>query len=440
MEKPNELIDRLDRRIWPVTGSWTVSVFALSIMWPFLALYLRDERGLTTTQAGIVPLLLGLAHMLAAPIGGALTDRLGRRPLMLAGPLLRSAVFVVLAVMAARVAPVGWMVLFLAASTAIGETFSNASQSYITDITPSALRPAAFSRLRVGQNLGWMIGPAVGAYLAHSPFWLLFGATAVVLLLPPMVSYRFCPETLPREQRRPLAWQPGKWRANLGLLVEDRTLPALLAGGVCLWLLSSQLVFTLSVYAKAVVHVESAHVGHLYVINGGLVILLQIPVNWLLRRWNLALRTAAGAVLYAIGYFSMAYAQRFEHLAISMVVVTCGEMLTEPAIIAAVSRLARPGRIGSYMGIYGLARSMAYSVGPFIGGILFDHLHTRPPMMWGILAVAAVGSSVAFVAMRRFPTVQGLSGREAHTVKTADTKTTKITKDTKGEETKALKQ
>ena len=78
-------------------------------------------------------------------------------------------------------------------STLLGTFFQNGSNAYVTDIVASGDRTVAFSTLRVGLNVGWMLGPAVGSFLADTPFWRLFAITAFMCWVTVSVPFLFCP-------------------------------------------------------------------------------------------------------------------------------------------------------------------------------------------------------------------------------------------------------
>lgn len=399
--------EHFGRRVNTLAVAWCVSALAFSITFPFLPLYLHKQRNIPMDRVGLVFLLMGVANMAGPLVAGALVDAIGRRKVLIAGPLARAGAFAVLAVLAAVDAPLWALAVAVSVSAFLGAFFGSASHAYVTDITPPHQRPDAFGRLRIGTNLGWMTGPAIGAFLARTPFWLLFALTGALCLVTAGIAWRFCPEPDASADRRargePVAVGPA---AMLAPLRRDRALALHLLFALLLFLLSSQLVSTLSVFATEVVGISRNWVGGLYTANGLVVIVLQWPINWLLRRSNLALRTAAGALLYAAGYFAVSLAGGHWELIGCIVIITCGEMLTEPAIVSAVSRMASERNVGLYMGLYGLTRGLGYSVGPFIGGVLYGHLHGLPMLLWGLLAVGAVLAALGFVGRQNAPAMR----------------------------------
>jgi predicted MFS family arabinose efflux permease len=282
----------------------------------------------------------------------------------------------------------------------MGQFFQSASDAYVSDITPTQLRPDAYSRIRVGLNLGWMIGPAIGAFLARTPFSLIFAFTGVLCLGGAAIAFLFCSETLPPDRHTVRPPPLSRWS-----LPGRRELVWHLSCAFMLFLVTSQLVSTLSVYAVGLPGIDKNGVGFLYTVNGLVVILVQIPLNRFLGGGRLSIRLAAGALLYSLGYFSMGYGTAWIHLMLSVVVLTLGETLTEPALAAGVSRLSTPERMGRAMGLYGLVRGMGYSLGPYLGALLYERLATQPVLLWGLLAASAVPAAVGFLLMRR---VEGL--------------------------------
>ena len=93
--------------------SWGINVFAFSIVYPFLPLYLHLERGIAMSLVGMIYPLMGLGSILGAPLAGFLADRFGRRALLIGGPVGRSVAFFLLAGMVAVEAPLP----FFAATT-----------------------------------------------------------------------------------------------------------------------------------------------------------------------------------------------------------------------------------------------------------------------------------------------------------------------------------
>ena len=108
----------------------------------------------------------------------------------------------------------------------------------------------------------------------------------------------------------------------------------------------------------------------------------------------------------ALGYLSVGFVPAFGYLLGSMTVITLGEILHAPSASTAVAAIAPEGKTGRYMGFFGLAESLGWSVGPFIGGLLFDAtVPTAPTLLW--VAVAGVGVLAAlgygFTARRFHP-------------------------------------
>src|SRR5262249_19283930 len=151
-------------------------------------------------------------------------------------------------------------------------------------------------------------------------------------------------------------------------------------------ILVAQLFSTLAMYSTATLHLRNADLGHLYTLNGVMVVALQFPAVRLIERIGCHRAVLAGPLVYALGYLSMGLARGLRGLAASVPCVTTAELVFLPAQQTLASELGDPDRQGRAMGFYGLTFAAGQSFGPLIGGLAIDSLAQRPLAMWGALS------------------------------------------------------
>ena len=158
--------------------AWTFNQLAYAIVYPFIPIYLSKERGIPYSTVGLIFPLMGTMVVLAPMLFGPLTDRLGRRVMMDFGQFARAALFVLLAYMTYVNAPFLSFAVVLMLNTAVGVAFQIGADAYLADLTTEAERPGYYSKIRIGFNLGWALGPMIGAFFAKTPFWVFFPTRA----------------------------------------------------------------------------------------------------------------------------------------------------------------------------------------------------------------------------------------------------------------------
>ena len=84
-----------------------------------------------------------------------------------------------------------------------------------------------------------------------------------------------------------------------------------------------------------------------------------------------------------------------------MVIITLGEVMFSPVSMAAVANMAPPARMGRYMGFFGLTEAVGWSLGPYIGGILYDRLALTPVILWGSIAAIGVVAALGFMLTQK---------------------------------------
>ncbi|OQA77398.1 MAG: putative transporter [Lentisphaerae bacterium ADurb.Bin242] len=378
--------------------SWLFNQLAYSIVYPFLPLYLHQERGIPMDKVGLIFPLMGLAAIAIPPVSGMLADRIGRRFMLQFGQFSRAGVFLVLAFLTAVDAPFWVFAVTLMVNSGTGVFFQVASDSYLSDISTPESRPGMYSKIRVGFNIAWAIGPMLGAFLARTPFSLIFCVTAGLCLCGGMYSGYFCREP-GRKTVAPGLQPPG---ANYGQLLRNPPFFKLALGSFFLTLLTSQLYSTFSVFATGEAGISRDSLGLLYSLNGILVILFQIPLTKLLDHLYLSqtARLVGGAAFYFAGYLSLAFFGDARLFAFSILVITTGEMIIQPSIYTAVSRLSPDGATGRSMALLSLIRGIGISAGPWFGSVLLQRSHGLPFLLWGGLASFAVIAVIAFAMIR----------------------------------------
>jgi MFS family permease len=169
-----------------------------------------------------------------------------------------------------------------------------------------------------------------------------------------------------------------------------------MAGTLFLMLLTSQLYSTLSIYSTATVNISKKALGSIYSLNGTMVLALQIPLVALLKKLKapIILQLISGTLLYTFGYFQLGFAGGAWAITLAVVVVTLGEIIVQPALYTAASSEASQSNAGRMMSVSSLMRGIGFSVGPWIGGILYTH--ATPVVLWSVLSSFALIAAVFF--------------------------------------------
>jgi DHA1 family tetracycline resistance protein-like MFS transporter len=202
---------------WFIFGTVLLDMLALGIIAPvFPKLVIQLEGGNEASAAGAVGLfgtVWAAMQFLFAPVLGALSDRVGRRPVILVSCLGLGLDYAVMAL-----APtVRWLFVGRVLSGITASSFST-SFAYIADVTEPDERAGKFGLLGVAFGLGFILGPAVGGLLGgisiRAPFWAA-GALSVVGA---GYGWFVLPESLPAERRAPFAWRRANPVGSLGML------------------------------------------------------------------------------------------------------------------------------------------------------------------------------------------------------------------------------
>jgi MFS family permease len=136
-------------------------------------------------------------------------------------------------------------------------------------------------------------------------------------------------------------------------------------------------------------------------LNGLMVVVLQLPVARLMRPFRLTSQMALGAFIYAVAYFMVGLSVQYAAFVVSIIIITAGELIISPPALAITANLAPPDKVGRYMGIYGFAVTGGWSLGPLVGSILLEVFRPDFVYSWTAIAVLAVVAGAGFVRLRR---------------------------------------
>jgi MFS family permease len=384
----------LDRRVWNLALIRAINTGGLSLVMVFMGIYLVTERGLSMTLYGVIALAANTVQSWTQGAAGILSDRAGRRGVMAAALAIRAGVLAALGVLVLATAPVWILVIALVASASLRGAFEPVAYAFVADVVAERDRVVAFGLQRMGTNLGWAIGPAAGGVLAGSiGYGAVFFWAAPALLAAALLSIR---------QREPERAAPTPGRRQVGVIRALREALAtgdgavFLAGGFLFALCHVQLFATLSVYAKGTLEMSEAAVGTGYMVNGVLVLALQLPAVALIAWSGSRPALLVGSVLYVVAFFAFGQAAGLAGVAVAIAVMTFGEVLLAPAQQTLVAELNDPERYGRAFGVFGTVQMLGVAVAPLVGGLVYDSVGDDGALMWSILASFPAAMLVAF--------------------------------------------
>lgn len=359
---------------------------------PYLAIYLTVERGLSIPAAGAVVSAYGLGGIVGAPVGGVLSDRLGRRPLIVGAWLLTALALLHLSTARAAL-HLGLAVLIVGVTVNLGRPAMSAA---IADVVPEADRARAYGLHYWVTNLGFAVAATLAAPLTALSFRLVFVLDAVSAVL----AATFIFFALPEPRVHSAIGASPRSRLDVAVL-RDRTFLAVFLGGVVTALLFSQ--------GHVALATEIARdgmptlYGPIIAINGVLIVLLQPIGIRVAARFRAPGVLAAGGALTGVGFFLTAFANGVLGHAGAIAVWTLGEILLAAVTPAIIARLAPPERRGTYQGFFQLAWPVA-AFAPALGAWVLDTHGSLA--LWGGCLMLALGAA-AVQSRIRDPRLRG---------------------------------
>lgn len=413
---PRRALFQRDRRLLHLFLGRVLASTGFSIVIPFLGLYLHGTRGVSMTAVGGLFFVAALAGALGQILGGEWSDSRGRKFVLILSQLLRAIAFLGLGLAVLVRAPFYVFAILTSLSAIAGRMFEPPSGAMVADIAQGSRRAEYYGVIRIGGNLGWALGPALGGFLAALSYPTLFFIAAGVLLAAAAVMAFKVEETSPRHRARRDAElsartevpEVGPTTGGFGLgfreirdTLRDSVFLRYCLVSLILFTVMAQLVSTLSVYAVEWAGLTKVELGVVYALNGLMVVFLQFPAVRLIASMRLTSALALGAVLYGVGYGMMGLGHGFMLVASGMFVTTLGEIVATPPSLNLVANFSGDTTRGRYMGIYGLFNSFGWSAGPLVGGILLDHSVGRPMLLWGTITGIAFLAALGYLDVRR---------------------------------------
>jgi len=379
-----------------------IDVLGIGIALPVLPMLVGEytaSRELQTYWYGALVVVYGLMQFFCAPLLGALSDRFGRRPLLLWSLLGLGLHFLLLAL-----APsLALMFVARVVGGAAGASFSVAN-AYASDVSTADQRAKSFGLVGAAFGLGFIFGPVIGGLLGSVNLHLPFYAAAGLSLVNAAYGFFILPESLPADRRAPFSLARANPFSALLTLARHREIGNLV------------IVFALVVLAQLMLQTTWVLFTHFRfgwgtrengfalfcvglvaaVVQGGL-------LGTLLRRFGNVRLALAGLATGTVAYVLYGLAQQ-GWMMYAIILANFLSFAAGPALQAVVSNAVDPREQGVTMGALNSINSIMFVVAPLIGTPLLAGVSHLPPEDWRVgitFFVSALLQGVAFWLARR---------------------------------------
>lgn len=364
-----------------------------TLLFPFFSLYITQKFNVGMTQAGIVLGLFSIFGLLGSMIGGALTDKFGRRKLIIFGLVFSAASTLTLGLIKtfAMLIPLSMVIGLLS------DMAGPAHNAMIADLLPENKRQEGFGILRVSGNLAWIIGPSIGGFVATRSFLALFIIDAVISCIVAFLFFKFIPETKPKSVEQTERESLIKTFQGYGAALSDKAFMAFLLASILMMLVYGQMYNSLSVFLNKYHNIQPSGFGFLLTVSAIVVILFQFSVTRKIKHLPPFVLMAVGTLFYMVGFSMFGFVTAYVLFALAIVIVTLGEMIVVPTSQGLAANFAPLEMRGRYMAVYGLSWSIPSTIGPGAAGVILDNLN--PNLLWYIGGVLCFAAAFAFYVL-----------------------------------------
>lgn len=357
-----------------------VNLLGFGIIIPLLPFY-AQSLGASPFTVGLIFAAYSICQLLANPVLGALSDRHGRRPVLLYSILGTFVSFTMLAL-------AGNVVLLFAARIVDGLSGGNIStaRAYIADVTEGDDRARGFGLIGAAFGIGFIAGPAVGGALSRfgyaAPAWTAAG----LALLASALTWLWLPETARGKHDGPAA----PWQQQLRDLVGRARVARLLALDFGYWVAFAMYQTTFALFVAQRFSFDALATGQALAVAGVVNMLVQLKLMpALAHRVGERTTLAAGLGCGAVGLAGVALSFSVPLFLAAVVVASLGVGLAGPSLVTLLSETVEPEQQGRLQGVSSALESLGRTVGPLWGsGALAVFGETAPYLSGAALLLA----------------------------------------------------
>ncbi|HKJ26959.1 MAG TPA: MFS transporter [Anaerolineales bacterium] len=383
------------RPFWVLMLGIFIDQLGGSLIFPFFALYVTSHFNVGMTEVGIMFGIMTAAGVIGGMIGGAMTDKFGRKSMLLFG-LIISGLFNIVIIFIDQIE-----VFYIVAGFVgfLGSLSGPAGQAMIADLLPEEKRADGFGMLRVVWNLSITFGPLIGGFVADYSFNYLFIADAVTSMITAGIVIAWLPESKPELSEEKEAQSMLQTLRGYGTVFKDHTYILFLGATMLVFLLFMQMFNTLPVYMRDVQGFPNKYYGYILSMNAGMVVLFQF---WFTRRFSKLkpmTAMAIGCVILGAGFGMFGFVDGIAMFVVGMIILTIGEMIVAPFIQSMAAKFSPEDMRGRYLALMGLFRRFTNIFMPFVIGVVMDTFN--PKWIWYGAGILGVVGAVSYLGLQK---------------------------------------
>ncbi len=396
---PFQLLKEYPKQIRLMFYGMLISTIGSSMIWPFLMIYLRQKVDMPLTQAASLMTINATAGIIAAMIAGPITDRIGRKWVMVFSLAGNGLVYFFMSGAHSYLA----FAVLMTFSGSFNPLYRVGADAMLADLIPSEKRADAYALMRLSNNAGISLGPTIGGFISSVSFAITFFCAGTGMIIYSLLLAFFAYETLPKQ----VEW-PQQAKMVLGgytQVFRDRQFLSFVGAFILAQMCATMIWILMPVYANGIYNVPESQYGFIPTTNALMVVFLQVFITQITKRYRPLIVMMVGTFFYALGVGSVALGHSFLGFWVSIIIMTVGELILMPTASAYAASLAPLEMRGRYMGITGLTWSTAAGIAPILGGYLNDNI--APVATWyGGFVIGVIGIFWFFIISRRQPEVQ----------------------------------
>lgn len=373
-----------------------IDLIGFGMVVPLLPFYAYRLAGSHNPQT--VNLLIGvifgsysLAQFFAAPLIGRLSDRFGRRPVLLVSVFCTGLAFLLLGFASSL-----WMLLIARIFDGITGGNVSTAQAYIADVTTQENRAKGMGLIGAAFGMGFILGPGMGGFLSKYSIHLPFFVASGMAFLNTISIFFFLPESL--KEKKHTSLNPADHFRAIGhaLKAHELVFPVLVLFIATLSFGIFQTVFPL--FARGEYHYNERQVAYLYVYSGLIGVVIQGGLlGRLVKVFEEKILLIGGLSALVASYILLPSMPLLAPVLMVMGTMSVGTGLASSLLPTVISKAAPPSEQGQVMGITQSAGSLGRAIGPFLGGLMLAYLGKGSPYY----ACAALIAAGLVITLRR---------------------------------------